>query len=76
MVYAREYFFRRAWGGYAYFTFDNAVIQGVAQAALVGFVADLPGRGILDAAQCASALRVALMAGWGVLWWHGCTARS
>ncbi len=38
-------------GGYGYFTFDDEVLRASAQADPVGFVADLPGRAVLDEVQ-------------------------
>ena len=37
--------------GYTYFSFDNEVVRGAAEADPAGFVADLPDRTILDEAQ-------------------------
>ena len=46
--------------GYAYFSFDDDVALGAAEADPVGFVADLPARTILDEVQRAPALFTAL----------------
>lgn len=46
--------------GYAYFTFDDDVIRGAAEADPVGFVGDLPARAILDEVQRVPGLFTAL----------------
>jgi predicted AAA+ superfamily ATPase len=46
--------------GYAYVTFDDDVARGAAEADPAGFVADLPGRAILDEVQRVPALFAAL----------------
>ena len=46
--------------GYAYFSFDDGVVLGAAEADPVGFVADLPERTILDEVQRAPGIFTAL----------------
>lgn len=46
--------------GYAYLSFDDDVARGAAQADPAGFIADLPGRAILDEVQRVPALFAAL----------------
>jgi len=48
--------------GYAYFSFDDAVVLGAATSDPVGFVADLPERCILDEVQRAPGLFTAIKA--------------
>ncbi len=46
--------------GYAYFSFDDDVVRGAAEADPVGFVSDLPDRAILDEVQRVPGLFTAL----------------
>jgi predicted AAA+ superfamily ATPase len=48
--------------GYAYFSFDDAVVLAAALADPIGFVADLPERAILDEVQRAPAIFTAIKA--------------